>query len=381
MDAMHINTVCKTLAKTFKLPILPRGGFAPVLLIVLFTIYNTNSFAKSPKVPLVVVDKAQTQNVIKQVPLTGTVTSSKVSRLSSEVSGQVSNIKVDIGDRVSKGDTLLQLDNEIEALNLKASQAATQQAREELAEAERRFESGKRLRKQGGISKEELEQRQANVKISKAALQKQLAEEQKQQAIVNRHTIKAPFNGVISEKLTEIGEWVDTGKPVLTLIAIDKLQIDYQVPQELYTQINDASQITISLDAIPDKTFEGKIVATVPVSDPDARTFLIRAELDNKEVTITPGMSAQGMLRLSTGLTGVVVSRDAIMRYRDGRIVVWVVRNEGETPKVFEQVVKIGHSFSGKVSIIEGLQAGTTVVVEGNESLKNGQTIRIHSSQ
>ena len=344
-------------------------------------IYSTNSIAKPPKVPLVVVEQALTQNVIKQVPLTGTVTSSQVSRLSSEVSGQVSVIHVDIGDRVNKGDALLQFDREIEALNFKAIQAATLQSREELAEAKRRLESGMRLRKQGGISKEELEQRQANVKIAEAVFQRQLAEEQKQQAIVNRHTIKAPFNGVISEKLTEVGEWIDTGKPVLTLIAMGDLQVDFQVPQELYSQINNKSQITISLDAIPDKTFEGKIDALVPVSDPDARTFLIRTNLETDIVNMTPGMSAQGMLRLNIGRTGVVVPRDAIMRYRDGRVAVWVVSDNSETPTVSEQLVKIGHSFSGKVSIVEGLQAGTTVVVQGNEALKNGQTVRIHSTR
>lgn len=354
--------------------------FASSIFIVFLT-FSTDSLAKAPKIPLVVVEKAQTQNVIKQIPLTGTVTSSQVSRLSSEVSGHVSVIHVDIGDRVKKGDPLLQFDREIEALNLKAIQAAKLQSQEELSEAKRRYESGKRLRKKGGISKEELEQRQANVKIAEAVYQRQFAEEQKQQAIVNRHTIKAPFNGVISEKLTEVGEWIDTGKPVFTLIAMNGLQVDFQVPQELYSQIDNKSQITIRLDAIPDKTFEGKIDAFVPVSDPDARTFLIRTNLDTDMVNMTPGMSAQGMLRVNIGKTGVVVPRDAIMRYRDGRVAVWVVSTEGESSKVSEQIVKTGHSFSGKVSIVEGLQAGTTIVVQGNESLKNGQTVLIHSPQ
>ncbi|WP_455218755.1 efflux RND transporter periplasmic adaptor subunit, partial [Kaarinaea lacus] len=340
-------------------------------------IYSNNSFASSAKVPLVIVDQAQTQAVIKQVPLTGTVTSPKVARLSSEVNGQVNTISVDIGDKVKKGHTLLQLDREIEALNLKAFEAATLQAREELAEAKRRYESGKRLRKQSGISKEEIDQRLAELKIAEAALQHRQAAEQKQQAVVNRHTIRAPFSGIISEKLTEVGEWVETGKPVLTLIAMDELRIDFQVPQELYTQINGNSLISITLDALPGKKLTGKIDALVPVSDPDARTFLVRSKLTNSNINMTPGMSAQGMLRLNTGKSGVVVSRDAIMRYPDGRVTVWVINFDSEVPKVSEQRVKVGHSFDGKISIVEGLQGDAIVVVEGNEALKEGQTVRI----
>ena len=124
-----------------------RWGQSVLFSIVLLTIYSysaiysSNSFARSAKVPLVVVDQAQTQAVIKQVPLTGTVTSPKVGRLSSEVSGQVKILEVDIGDKVKKGDTLLQLDREIEALNLKSFKAETLQSREELAEAKEQLDA------------------------------------------------------------------------------------------------------------------------------------------------------------------------------------------------------------------------------------------------
>ena len=162
---------------------------------------------------------------------------------------------------------------------------------------------------------------------------------------------------------------------------MDELRIDFQVPQELYTQINDDSQITITLDALPGKKLTGKIDALVPVSDPSARTFLVRTKLDNSNANMTPGMSAQVMLRLNTGQSGVVVSRDAIMRYPDGRVTVWVVKLDSEIPKVSEQHVEVGHSFDGKVSIVEGLQADEIVVVEGNEALKEGQIVQIHNQK
>ena len=359
-----------------------RQWLSTIFIITLFYLLpNTVIFAASPKIPLVVVDEARTVPVVKQVPLTGTVTSPKVGRLSSEVSGQVEKVNVEIGNHVKKGNTLLQLDREIEQLNLQATRAASQQAREELAEAKRRLESAKRLKNQNSISKEEIEQREAEVKIAEAALQKQVAEEQKQQALVKRHTVTAPFNGVISEKLTEVGEWIEPGKPIFTLVAIDELRIDFQVPQEFFIHIDEQSQISVTLDALPGNIFAGTIDAVVPVSDPSARTFLMRVSVDKGDVKMTPGMSVHGTLQLNTGKSGVVVSRDALLRYPDGRVTVWVVNNKGDEPTVSEQSVKVGHSFDGKVSIPEGIAAGAVVVVQGNESLQEGQTVRIYGSQ
>ena len=352
-----------------------------LLSIAGFYISTTVTLAASPRIPLIVVDEARTAAVVKQVPLTGTVTSPKVGHLSSEVSGQVDTVNVDIGDHVKQGNVLLQLDREIEDLNLQASRAASQQAREELADAKRRYESAKRLKNQNSISIEEIEQREAEVRIAEAVLQRQLAEERKQQAVVKRHTVKAPFGGVISEKLAEVGEWIEPGKPILTLVAIDELRVDFQVPQEFFTHIDDNSRISITLDALPGKEFEGKIDAVVPVSDPSARTFLMRVDVDTEGVKITPGMSVHGTLRLNTGQQGVVVSRDALLRYPDGRVTVWVVNQKGDAATVSEQAVKVGHSFDGQVSIPQGIQAGMVVVVQGNESLQEGQTVRIHRAQ
>jgi len=347
-------------------------------LIAIFYVYSAVSLAASPRIPLVVVGEARTDAVIKQVPLTGTVTSHKHSRLSAQVSGLVKTINVETGDHIKKGDVLLQLDQEIEAFNLEAARAATQQARAQLTDAKRRYASAKRLQKQNSISIDEIQNREAQVNIDKAALQKLLAEEQKQQALVKRYTVKAPFAGVISEKLTEVGEWIEPGKPMLTLIAMDELRIDFQVPQEFY--IDSESRITITLDALPDRIFEAKIDTVVPFSDPSARSFLMRVVVDKQDVRMTPGMSVHGTLRLNTGQRGVVVSRDALLRYPDGRVTVWVVKRDDDIPKVSEQVVKVGHSFDGQVTILEGVRAGAVVVEQGNESLQEGQIVRIHGN-
>jgi hypothetical protein len=115
----------------------------------------------------------------------------------------------------------------------------------------------------------------------------------------------------------------------------------------------------------------------VPISDPSARTFLVRAWLDNAEGRMTPGMSARASLRIGTGREGVVVPRDAIIRYPDGRTIVWVAAGGGEQRRVEERRVRTGIATAEAVEIREGLEVGTEVVVRGNESLRQDQEVRV----
>jgi membrane fusion protein (multidrug efflux system) len=347
--------------------------FATALIIL----SAVTSIAADDRSPLVVVKTAQTEAVITQVPLTGTITSARVSRLSTEVSGQVEAVNVEVGDRVETGAALIELDREIEQLVVVALQASIRQASAELADAKRRYQDARRLREQKNISENELRLREAEVEVDGAMLKQKQAELQRQQARVERHTLRAPFSGLISERLTEAGEWIEPGRPVLTLVAIDELRIEFRVPQEFYSGINPQSTLSVTLDALPELEFDGTIDAVVPVSDPSSRTFLIHVKVDSGDARLTPGMSVHGKLNLTTGRQGVVISRDAILRYPDGRVTVWVINPGSEPPTVSEKRVTTGHSFDGLITIREGVRAGDVIVVRGNEFLQEGQQVLI----
>jgi RND family efflux transporter MFP subunit len=360
---------------------LPAFGIVFAWLIAAGLFLAGNAFAAGDRSPLVAVSAALTDTVIKQVPLTGTVTSARVARLSTEVSGRVETVKVEVGDTVETGTVLIELDRQIEQLTLQALGAAVAQSEAELADARRRYQDAQRLRQQKSISENELRLLEAEVEVDTATLRQKQAEQRRQQARVDRHTLRAPFGGAISERLTETGEWIEPGTPALTLVAVDDLRIEFRVPQEFYNRIDSNGAVGVTLDALPERKFQGRIDAIVPVSDASARTFLIHVKVDAGEARLTPGMSVHGQLRLSTGREGVVVSRDAILRYPDGRVTVWVINPDSEPPTVSEKRVVTGHSFGGLITIREGLQAGEVVVVRGNESLQEGQQVRIQRGQ
>jgi RND family efflux transporter MFP subunit len=352
-----------------------------VLLFLLALVPAITVYAANDRAPLVVVSTAHTENVIKQVPLTGTIRSAQVAQLSAEISGQVEAVNIEVGDLVEAGDVLLRLDPEIEQLTLEALQAETEQARAQLDDARRRYQDAQRLRKQNSISANELMLLEAEVEVDAAQLKQTRAEERRQMARVERHKLRAPFNGVISERMAEVGEWVQPGDPVLKLVAIDDLRIEFRVPQEYFTRINDRSVLSVTLDALPDREFDGRIETVVPISDPSSRTFIMHVRVDERDARMTPGMSVHGKLQLSTGREGVVISRDALLRYPDGRVTVWVVDTEADPPTVSEVRVTTGHSFDGQITIREGISDGDVIVVQGNESLQQDQQVNIQQNR
>ena len=171
------------------------------------------------------------------------------------------------------------------------------------------------------------------------------------------------------------------GDAVLELLADEGLRIDFRVPQGYFPRLRSDTRIDVRLDALPERSLDARIGEIVPVSDPSARTFLVRAYPDDEDLPLTPGMSASGTLMLSTGERGVVVSRDALLRHPDGRVTVWVVNGTGSSPTVSERQVRTGLAFDGLVAIREGLEAGTRVVVEGNEALQQGQQVAIRGER
>ncbi|MCW8887032.1 MAG: efflux RND transporter periplasmic adaptor subunit [Motiliproteus sp.] len=331
--------------------------------------------------PSVVVTTVKKQELTELVPVSGTVSTPKVSQLSTGVAGLVEEVLVEGGDAVEKGALLLKLDPALASWSLKATQAATEQSKEELTDAQRRLNDVKQLRKNRAIAETELKNRQSEVRLDIATLKLRQAQQEQQQERLNRHTLEAPFAGVITKKHTEAGAWVDAGDAVLELLAVEGLRIDLQIPQGYFPRINKSTPLEVRLDALGDRSVSASIGEIIPVSDPNARTFLIRAYPQQANLALTPGMSASAILHLKTDTQSLVVSRDALLRHPDGRISAWVVKAKGDDNQVEERQIKIGLAFNGLVEIRSGLDLGDKVVVEGNEALKAGQSVKLHGNR
>lgn len=324
-----------------------------------------------PRVHLEAVEEA---DILQEVRLNGTANPLRSSALSAAVSGLVDRVDVETGSRVSKGDVLIELDDELADYELAAAAAEAQEGQARLAEAQRRLEEARSVGAGRNIAATEVSARESEVAGARAQLARLQAERDRMRANLRRHRIEAPFDGVVSERFSDLGEWVSPGDELLQLVDTENLRLDFRVPQDYYRRITDSAELRVHN---ADDGVTARIESLVPISDPQARTFLLRAT--GPEVfTVLPGMAVTATLRVASGERGLTVPRDALNRYPDGRTTVWIATSSGDgVYSVNEKRVSTGSAFGGRIEITDGLDGGEQVVVRGNESLSEGIDVQL----
>lgn len=352
----------------------------PALVVVslLIATFCTPAGAEAPLAP-VETEVVRVRPILKRLDLSGTVTSPRASQLSTAVAGPVTAVNFDTGASVKTGEVLLEIDAALEQATLKKADAQVAQAAAEVADAKRRLQIAERLAQRDYGPQNEVEARQAEVEIDIATYEAFRAERDRQAVILQRHKLRAPYAGIISQRMAELGQWVVPGTAAFELVAMKNLRIEVPVPQHYYAQLRQGSEVAIKIDAVPEREFPAKVDAIIPVSDPNARTFTLRVVPEQETIPMAPGMSARVSVGLRTGKEGLVVSRDALIRYPDGRITVWVLERNGARALVRERRVEIGIAFDGLVHVRSGLKKGEQVVVRGNETLRDGQAVQLAS--
>ena len=331
--------------------------------------------AQEASIP-VTVARAKLGTVVNTLELSGSIVAKRQARLSSRASGLIKKLHVDAGSSVKAGDVLMELDSTQAALVMDRIKVESEQANAELTEANRQLEEVRSLAKTGGFSKSEAETRETAARVQSAIVKRIAVQLSEQQEIIARHQLLAPFDGVIRLKQAEEGEWVQTGTPVVELVETGNVLLDVQAPQEFYAQLTDDVVVTARLDAHYRTEFKAKVATRVAASDRISRTFLARLALDDPQRLAIPGMSARVTFHFKDKDTALQVPRDAIVRSQDGGVTVWSVTptpDKDGTGTVKAHAVKTGPAFSDLIVILEGLAPGATVVLNGNESLREGQ--------
>ncbi len=332
-----------------------------------------SALAQDP-VPVEVVVPQQIERAAT-LRLTGTLTAARHASLSAREGGLVTAVMVDAGDRATHGEPLVRLDASLVEIELRRAEAALDEALTRLAEAQRLRDEAHALG--ANIPQSTLRTREAQVAIEQAALARLDAEKQRQEELVARHEVLAPFDGVVSRKRTEVGEWVTPGEPVLDFVATDQLRLDVQVPQDHFAGILVGGSVRVRLDAFPEKHFVGSVAAKVPVGDASSRTFLVRVVLDNPSGEISAGMSGEVAFDTQHSAGGLVLPRDTLKRYPDGTTTVWIVRDASDGLSAYEREIQIGPRIGATIEVLDGLDADVRVVVRGNETLSEGVAVRI----
>lgn len=316
-----------------------------------------------------------------QLSLTGDLVSAQHANLSPRIEGLVSQVNVDVGDRVTAGDVLLTLDPVLAEHVLQQYAAATAAAQATYQEDIRLVEEAERLTKQNHLPKNELTLRKAALATSRAHLDAAKAEQQAQAARLGWHQLTAPFDGVISRKLTEAGEWITPGTSAFELVSTDKVYLDVQVPQERFAQLKPNTPVNVRPDTQTGTQTEGRIAAIVPVSNSGSRTIQVRLVMENPQQRLLPGTSATAVFEFSpSDKKSLLIPRDALLRSPDGSFSAFVVSEQGDQLLAERRKLQLGLQSNGSVEIISGLEANDKVVVRGNEILRHNQPVSIQST-
>ncbi|XOV82683.1 MAG: efflux RND transporter periplasmic adaptor subunit [bacterium] len=332
--------------------------------------------------PVAVASVTQKQ-LNEPVKLVGSIVPQRMTQISVQVSGMITSMRVDEGAHVSAGDVLFTLDDSIARINVTRSTAQLEQARAELREAQRQLAESERLRKDGYVPASTLETAQTRVAVAEAVIGQREADLAQARENLSRHTIKAPFTGVVTRKQAEQGQWLNPGSAALEIIDATTVRVEVAVPQRFVTGLAVGTQAEIEADALPGQIFDTRVAAVIPRGENNARTVPIWLAVENSSGQLLPGMSAKVTLGFSNEQPMVLaVPNDAIIRRADGSTLLWLVRDGEPNLTVKPLPVALGRRDAQYSEVVgEGLKAGDRVVVRGNESLRPDQAVYVVSAQ
>jgi membrane fusion protein (multidrug efflux system) len=173
-------------------------------------------------------------------------------------------------------------------------------------------------------------------------------------------TLRAPFSGQVGLREVSVGEYVNAGQELVTLVRLDPIEVDFSVPEGALSQLSRGQKISITVDGSPNDRFGGEVVAIDPSIDVNSRSVKLRAQIANPDGRLRPGQFAQLILQDEANAKGLLVPEQALMQAGEERFVYTVV--DGAAKKT---VVKTGARVPGKVQVVEGLKAGDVVITAG----------------
>lgn len=333
--------------------------------------------------------KTQVADLAHILNTTGEIVAGAEVTVAPKVSGRVVALYVKVGDNVSRGQVLFELDA-TESRNAKIlaeagvgmARAGLNKAKQAVTDAELNYERTKALYESQVASKAQFDQ--AESALSGARIGVQLAEDQLVQAEAtlqnaqenyNNFTVTSPLSGQVASVNMENGELAGPQMNALTIVQLDTVKVKVNLSENAIVSIKPGAEVPVTINSL-NKTFKGTVASIGPKADPATRAFPVEIQLNNEQGEIKAGMVAD--LRLETGLSKgtVAVPADALLE-RNGQYWVFVV----EDGKAKEITVKKGIVADQLVEIKDGLKAGQDVIVRGNHLVTDGQKVNVANSR
>jgi membrane fusion protein, multidrug efflux system len=291
--------------------------------------------------------------------------------VSNQLAGNVTGIYFQSGTEVHKGQLLVQLDDSSERAQLIGFQA-------QLQLAQVNYQRARELIKQHLIAKSDLDTAENNLKQAQSNLGND-------QSAIDKLAIRAPFAGEIGIRNVNLGQYLAAGTSIATLQSLGTLYVQFGLPEQDLAALAKRQRVDVTVDAYPDKVFNGELSAINSAVDPNTHNVTLQATIHNPEHLLRSGMFANVRVYAGKPQTVLTVPTSAVDYSLYGSSI-YIVKQDGKDAdgkpvlKVTQQFVTTGQERDGRVAITKGLQVGDIVVIAGQQKLQNGMQVEINNS-
>jgi membrane fusion protein (multidrug efflux system) len=283
-----------------------------------------------------------------------------------EIPGVVREIAFESGAVVSKGDLLVRLDISSEEAQLRALEAQEELARLNVVRE-------RTLRGENMIPQSELDTAEATLKQTKANADGV-------RATIEKKTLRAPFSGRLGIRLVNLGQYLEAGKPIVSLQSLAPIYADFSLPQQELARLKTGMRVRVTTDAYPDRRFDGTLTALNPDLDPSTRSVGLQATFDNPDQLLRPGMFARVEVLLPEEQNVLVIPATSVLSapYGDS---VYVIEpkpagtNGAPGLTVRQQIIRTGRARGDFLAVESGLKPGDRIVSSGIFKLRNGMAV------
>lgn len=305
------------------------------------------------QIPLVEVAAAVKENVPQTNVYSTTVLAEIVNNIAPQTAGRITKINAEIGDFVSAGQVLAEMD-----------QANLEQARLRLQNSEEELGRVKMLLQEGGISQSDYDALELNFKVARSSYEN----------LLENTVLRSPVTGVVTARNYDKGDMYSMSQPLFTVQKITPVKLLVPISESDYTKVNKGDKVTITADALPGKEYSGTIVRLYPVMDAATHTFNVEVQVRNENRELRPGMFARATVDFGDNYNFVVPDQAAVKMQGAGTRQIFVL-NPDNTVSI--KVVTLGRHFDGKYEILSGLSEGDIIVVKGQSTLRAGDKVEV----
>jgi membrane fusion protein, multidrug efflux system len=328
----------------------------------------TEDASHLPSVSAALVESVDLQ---QEIHASGDLQARLHTTIAAEIEGRITEIAVDEGGPVEAGAVVLEIDPERRRLEVDASRARLAEARAQYAKESRQTERIQKLRSEKVASQQQLDEAETALQLARSRVEASRADLGVAERALSDASVSAPFAGLIARRSVQLGEFVQPGKALVELVALDPLEVVFSLTELDTERVRPGQKVDVSVGAFPDRVFSGEVTFVAPTVDPATRTLRIKAEIDNADGLLRPGLFARVSLGTTPRRGVVMVPEEALIQRSEGALLFKI----GEGDRVSRVAVQTGVHDGGRIEVRGDVVPGDRVVRRGHGGLADGAVV------